>query len=78
VTRFLKLSQKQKVYKNPDFDIIRNVNMNMNNNTRENKMEYLDIKEINRFAWMNDYSFDWKDYRISPKDGSYDNGYVIV
>lgn len=39
-------------------------------------MKCIDIKKINRFAWMNDYSFDWNGYEISPVDGSYLNGYV--
>ena len=37
----------------------------------------IDVKKLNRFAWTNDYSFDWNGYTIKPLDGSYDNGYVI-
>lgn len=40
-------------------------------------METLDIKKINGFAWLNDYSFDYKGYEISPIDGCYINGYVF-
>lgn len=39
-------------------------------------MENLNIKMLNRFAWINDYSFDWNGYEISPIDGCYSNGYV--
>ena len=42
-----------------------------------NKMIKMDIKSLNRFAWMNDYSFDWNGYEISPADGCYFNGYII-
>ena len=42
-----------------------------------NKMNKIDIKSLNRFAWMNDYSFDWNGYEISPIDGCYFNGYII-
>lgn len=40
-------------------------------------MENLNIKMLNRFAWMNDYSFDWNGYEISPVNGCYANGYVV-
>lgn len=40
-------------------------------------MENLNIKMLNRFAWMNDYSFDWNGYEISPVNGCYADGYVV-
>lgn len=40
-------------------------------------MKNLNIRELNRFAWMNDYSFDWNGYAVAPVDGCYLNGYVV-
>ena len=40
-------------------------------------MKTLDIRKINRFAWFNDYSFDYEGYEISPIDGCYVNGYIV-
>lgn len=39
-------------------------------------MENLDIKMLNQFAWINDYSFDRNGYEISPVNGCYADGYV--
>jgi hypothetical protein len=41
-------------------------------------MENLNIRELNRFAWWNDYSFDWNGHVIYPVNGSYNNGYSIL
>ena len=38
---------------------------------------YIDVKSVNRFAWNNDYSFNWKGYVISPVNGTYANGYNV-
>ena len=40
-------------------------------------MKNINIKAFNLFAWMNDYSFDWNGYEISPINGCYFNGYVM-
>ena len=66
-----KISRKQ-VYKYP-----RMLYNQLINNNKMNKMNKIDIKSLNRFAWMNDYSFDWNGYEISPVDGCYFNGYII-